>query len=146
MDMGGHAASLKKAALRLLLVMATVLGSLTFTTGQANAVSCYGWTCDGRDPQGLCGGDARTVLSTTTPLGVRVELRYSPTCRTAWVRVTHAWPGDFADVDSNGGTSYTATVASGHDVYTLMVDDVNPLKARACGGASFSDMRCTGWF
>ena len=37
-------------------------------------------------------------------------------------------------MDSNGGTSYTATVASGHDVYTLMVDDVNPLKARACGG------------
>ncbi|MER5466739.1 DUF2690 domain-containing protein [Streptomyces sp. NPDC002668] len=133
-----------KLTSRLLLVMATVIGSLALTAGPANAASCYGSSCKGRNPQTAgCGADAVTLHSVTTPYGIRVELRWSETCGAAWGRILNAWPGDLVIVEGSGYVTYQATVKTGHDAFTAMVDDRYPRTARACGGANTRDLRCT---
>jgi hypothetical protein len=52
----------------------------------AAAVSCYGDWCSGRDPQATgCANDAVTVASVDVT-GARLELRWSPRCKTNWAR------------------------------------------------------------
>lgn len=52
----------------------------------AQAVSCYGDYCSGRDPVSSgCGADARTVASVDIT-GARLELRWSNRCKTNWAR------------------------------------------------------------
>ncbi|WP_203913051.1 DUF2690 domain-containing protein [Rhizocola hellebori] len=137
---------MRRTAFRLFLITTTVLGSAAFTAGPANAGGCYGSSCNGRNPQGLCSADARTAKSVTTPYGVLVELRYSPSCRAAWGRILNAYTNDVVVVDSTDGRSYTATVRFGKDAFTLMVNDIDPLQAHACGGATSPDFRCTDWY
>ncbi len=50
------------------------------------AVGCYGDYCSGRDPQSTgCAADATTVAWADVT-GARLELRWSPTCKTNWAR------------------------------------------------------------
>lgn len=82
-----------------LLSITTMLGSsvdASAMTGTTPAVGCWGDYCSGQDPHGTgCDADARTLASDYsygTPYAV--ELRWSPTCKTEWARVSaHAWPG-----------------------------------------------------
>ncbi|MEU4366676.1 DUF2690 domain-containing protein [Micromonospora chersina] len=85
---------LKRGSKMLGAVGAVTVALVGLTPGDAFALSGYGY--DGRwADQTPCGSDARTVRSasvtTSTQLGEvygKVELRYSPTCRTVWARVT----------------------------------------------------------
>lgn len=52
----------------------------------AQAVSCYGDYCSGKDPMATgCGSDGRTVASVDIT-GARIELRWSNRCKTNWAR------------------------------------------------------------
>lgn len=56
---------------------------------------CYGAECNGRDPVGLCDGDARTVgsIAINTETGYyagQLDLRYSAKCKANWGRFTLA--------------------------------------------------------
>lgn len=94
--------------------------------------ACSGSACDGKDPAIYCQGDARTVQSLYLGQAL-LELRYSPSCRAAWARISNAdWDpyDEFASLalvhrDSDG-REYRCTVPSaGSSCYTSMVNDAN---------------------
>lgn len=89
----------------------------------AARVGCYGDWCSGRDPQSTgCSADGQTVASTTvtytelTP-GVDppsreievgwLDLRWSPTCKTNWSRLTLYGSAPFSEVVVTQDTGYT---------------------------------------
>ncbi|MGW2831183.1 DUF2690 domain-containing protein [Streptomyces sp. NPDC001286] len=57
------------------------------TASQAQAdVGCYGDYCSGQDPMSThCGDDAQTVAWSDL-VAARLEVRWSPTCKTEWAR------------------------------------------------------------
>lgn len=82
---------LKRAAA---LLATAVLGcsAVVATATPAAAVTCYGDYCSGKDPQATgCASGASTSavreFSQGSTRGV-LEVRYSPTCKTNWTRVT----------------------------------------------------------
>ncbi|MDH6553882.1 hypothetical protein M2160_007981 [Streptomyces sp. SAI-117] len=107
-------------------------GLLAATPAQAAATACSGSACDGKDPAVYCQGDARTVESTRLGQAL-LELRYSPSCRAAWGRISNAGydPRDqftpYATVHRNSdGREYSCSVPNGDtDCYTRMVNDAN---------------------
>lgn len=72
-------------------VLATL--SLAASAGTASAVSCYGDYCSGKDPQATgCaadGGMARAsyIWDSAQGRSRKLELRWSPTCKTTWARI-----------------------------------------------------------
>lgn len=106
--------------------------------------TCTGSTCDGREPNGTtCAQDARTVKSATRA-GRLVELRYSPSCRAAWGRISGAAVGDGVDVANSNADSQYARVNSGSDAQTRMVNDAG-LVSTSCGyQGGTTVLACTG--
>ncbi|GAA0951475.1 DUF2690 domain-containing protein [Nonomuraea longicatena] len=98
----------------------------------AQALACSGSACDGKDPAAYCGGDARTLDSLTLGAAI-LELRYSPSCRAAWARISNArwepysqFPGIARVTRDSDGRTYSCVVpAGGSSCYTLMVNDRN---------------------
>jgi hypothetical protein len=143
----------KRSRLRVAAAGAAAAGafaSILVPVAPAYAATCYGSACTGKSPSTTgCANDAVTTRSTSVD-GIAVELRYSPTCRAAWGRLRLGANPDRVRVENNAGQSYTATVASGNDVYTMMVNDAG-IVARACGTnvygrGPFSHTVCTGWY
>jgi len=82
----------------------------------ANAAACYGFTCDGVDPLNSgCASDAYTVAggSFTSPSGRYIELRYSPSCGSAWAR----W--------SVGGSTATHMTIYSYNKYNTLLNYEN---------------------
>lgn len=72
---------------RVLAVVALVVGGVAVAT-PAQAVTCYGDYCSGKDPQSSgCAADAFTVTSWGNSTFM-LETRWSPTCKTNWGRIT----------------------------------------------------------
>ncbi|MGW7544403.1 DUF2690 domain-containing protein [Streptomyces sp. NPDC054770] len=99
----------------------------------ANAAGCYGSTCEGKDPATYCQSDAITPSNGAIWLGsAYVELRYSPSCRAAWARISRAAyvPQDqsapwVAVHRTSDGVEYPCTVLNGNTgCYTKMVNDI----------------------
>lgn len=116
--------------------LAMAVSSLLIATSPASAAeSCYASGCEGKDPSTtICQNDARTVATTEW----NVELRYSPTCRTAWARYSGGVSfGLTVMVERrNADGSYTPYYSTpyrgnGATVWTRMVNDAGYL-ARAC--------------
>jgi hypothetical protein len=96
-------------------------------------------TYDGLSPVGRCDHDARTVKSanlTNSYFGTSsavIQLRYSPSCRTAWARIINA--DTYVAGDKDGGRAYitrnsdgktfSCQVKSGSTCFTAMVNDAN---------------------
>ncbi|MGA5824167.1 DUF2690 domain-containing protein, partial [Kitasatospora sp. NPDC094028] len=139
---GQHAATgrtLPDAALAT-VIPATTASATTVSATVRPAVSCSGYSCDGWEPdQSGCANDAVTpsgesvaIMSGNATVGW-IELRYSPTCRTAWARVrSYYWggQGEFAaitrhsDNQSYGCASYNwSTTLGAYSCYTQMVYD-----------------------
>lgn len=130
------------AASVLLTVSGTALVHASAAEGPAPATSaaahCSGKSCAGKSPSRTgCDRHARTVRRRREP-GPTLGLRYSPGCRAAWARVTHARPGDRIDARTKGGgachhrSCYARKVAMGRtSTHTAMVDDKG-LTAWAC--------------
>ncbi|MDH2426082.1 DUF2690 domain-containing protein [Sphaerisporangium sp. TRM90804] len=101
--------------------------------GAQVAAACSGSACDGKNPSTYCGGDARTVQSLRLGGQALLELRYSPSCRAAWARISNASydiynsPSPLARVVRNSdGRRYTCYVPQGGtSCYTAMVNDAN---------------------
>lgn len=56
------------------------------TMANAAPVTCYGDYCSGADPtESGCAADAYTTVFEETEVG-RLDVRWSPTCKTNWVR------------------------------------------------------------
>jgi hypothetical protein len=143
-------ASRRSVTTILLVTVGLVVGTLT-GTGPAQAASgvptVCGRACDGKDPQTFvvpnsggwtCVRDARTIYHKDFPPSW-VELRYSPSCRTAWSR-KHTGAGDVYtgiagfSYYTNGqlrATVYAGGPSTGGDFYTAMLDDAN-LIFKAC--------------
>ncbi|MCX4760293.1 YjfA family protein [Streptomyces sp. NBC_01275] len=121
------------AASASVLMMAGAGTAVAAPASAAPTASCYGSTCEGKDPSVYCADDA------TSPVGgiwlgqAYVELRYSPSCRAAWARISHASYNTldqftpYATVRRNSdGREYTCAVATtGTGCYTKMVNDIN---------------------
>jgi hypothetical protein len=80
------------ALVALLTIIALTL-SLFFSTPPVAAAGCSGTGCDGKDPVQMgCSGDAYTVNSadirnSSNQVIGRVDLRWSPSCKTNWGKV-----------------------------------------------------------
>jgi hypothetical protein len=67
--------------------MMSVLPAVASAAPVEAAATCSGTGCDNKDPEVTgCAAGAITAASVSSPKG-RVELRYSPTCGTKWVRI-----------------------------------------------------------
>ncbi|MFF7232512.1 uncharacterized protein DUF2690 [Streptomyces sp. 2333.5] len=143
------------ARIRLAVTAAAGLlltGSVTVPVYAAPAevtAHCSGSGCAGKSPSATgCDRHARTVRR-TAEIGPLLELRYSPTCRAAWVRVTRARAGDRIEARNKGGAAcrhpscYAARVAAGRtSAYTAMVNDKG-IKAWACLERRNGNIVCT---
>lgn len=75
---------------RLIVVLGVVVGLLAVAPPMPAAAACSGTGCNGVDSEKSgCASDARTVDSPDTGGWVTLELRYSPSCRAVWARVTN---------------------------------------------------------
>lgn len=75
-----------------------------------------------------------------------MELRFSPTCRAAWGRITEPRSGDRVRVDTTDGRHQTQLVlVPGRYLYTLMIGIGRPSEARACVDLPDGSAACTGW-
>lgn len=109
---------------------------------------CTGSGCAGKSPVSTgCDHHARTVRR-SSEIGPLIELRYSSTCRAAWVRVTHARGGDRIEARNKGGacrakSCYSKTVPRGQtSAYTAMVNDKG-IKAWGCLYRRNGNIVCT---
>ncbi|MFH9983368.1 DUF2690 domain-containing protein [Streptomyces sp. NPDC017179] len=135
-------------ALSTMALTVTTLFALAPAVQAAPAASCYASSCHHKNPTSTgCANDAYTAKSARASDGTLVELRYSPTCRAAWARISNTHVGAEAFVQNTAGQSDSVNVSSGSDVHTSMVNDAN-LQARACyatnSASNFS--ACTGWY
>ncbi|AUG79002.1 hypothetical protein CFP65_4248 [Kitasatospora sp. MMS16-BH015] len=106
---------------------------------------CTAAGCTGEDPSGTnCADDATTVAS-FSGASVRVELRYSRGCQSAWARATSAPAGQVLYVENAKGTRRQVSIRNGRtSVWTAMVD--SSVRTRACLGPLNSDaVTCTSW-
>ncbi|MER5948458.1 DUF2690 domain-containing protein [Streptomyces sp. NPDC001904] len=126
---------------------ALLVGTVAFTAPAAQASAagtCYGSSCTGKEPNGTtCANDAITAKQVTSG-GRTIQLRYSPSCRAAWGKITNASVGDYISVSNSSGTYKERQVASGNDQHTVMVNDAG-ITSWACGFRSDSSLlNCTG--
>lgn len=94
----------EKSMKKLLLGFMIMFGTLVpvAVSAPAQAVGCYGDYCSGKDPQSTgCSADAITFASNNVyGTGYTIELRWSPTCKTEWARISAG--GWTSGVDSLG--------------------------------------------
>jgi hypothetical protein len=146
--------------LGLTLMAATLFTLAGALMSPAEAVTGCGHTCDGKDPNtyvwngATCGADAVTKSSASEPGGSsnKVELRYSPRCRTAWGRGRSDYTIDVYSYYSNGSqraaadSGYNLLVPGSNSNWTAMVNDAG-YTARACmtfwSDYDRSDTTCT---
>src|SRR3569833_2203729 len=73
-------------AVGVAVLAASVVAGLTPAATASAAVGCYGDYCSGQDPQVTgCAADSQTVAFDDLS-GARIEVRWSPTCKTNWAR------------------------------------------------------------
>lgn len=90
-----HARKAAVGAAAVALAIAPVVGEGTFVRASADGVSCWGDWCSGQDPAATgCAADAVTFSAVDAYNG-RLELRWSPTCKTEWGRYTQYPSGSF---------------------------------------------------
>lgn len=126
----------------LLLALTCALVVPTIIDAQpAEAATCDRTSCVGRDPSTTsCAGDARTILfrdyRAENYASFRIEVRYSPSCRAAWGRLT-VWSGSnvgFALSAWNPNAPSVGTVGgNGNTSWTAMIDGV----PADCAGSHF---------
>ncbi len=135
------------------LAMAICSAALLVSAHSAQAATCSGYGCDGKDPAATgCSSGAETVKSKYIEVYVaskeseervgRLDLRYSPSCRTNWARVTFLQEGEtFIEtfIEREGESSSRQYYGEkGSEVYGNMVYAPTPIKACASGSVYIS--------
>lgn len=78
------------------VVICTASATVAAPNAGAEAVTCWGDWCSGQDPMTTgCAADAVTVAALQLDDG-RLEVRWSPTCKTNWARYQQYPYGSFA--------------------------------------------------
>ncbi|MFJ9738341.1 DUF2690 domain-containing protein [Streptomyces sp. NPDC101166] len=121
------------AAAASVLMMAGAGTAVAAPASAAPTASCYGSSCEGKDPDTYCSDDAKSPVAGVWLGQAFVELRYSPSCRAAWARISRASYDTrdqftpYATVRRNSdGREYSCSVpVGGTSCYTRMVNDVN---------------------
>lgn len=104
-----------------------VSGEPTPNSAQFDGHSCYGPSCNGRDPKVLgCDHDARTMPQQRGTL----EIRYSCACGAAWLRMRNARVGDILELNNSNGAVQRNT--ADHGTSTFMVPALPGDKIQAC--------------
>lgn len=79
---------------------------------QANAPSCRGSECVGRNPaQTSCANDAVSIASQVVSDGT-IHLRWSPSCMAGWVRYTSSWRVEWFNAPDEHAISHVRTQAT----------------------------------
>ncbi|MFJ8435528.1 DUF2690 domain-containing protein [Kitasatospora sp. NPDC094019] len=128
-----------------LAVAATALTGLAAPTASAAVTrataGCYGSSCNGKDPVDMgCNTDAYTVESAYSAKGT-IELRYSPSCRSNWARISGTSVGQNFWVQNTNGNIH-GWIATGPTGFGNMVN--GSVEARACID-NWDQPICTGW-
>jgi hypothetical protein len=114
---------------------------LAAATLPARAAGCSGMSCDGQDPvQTGCVNGAYTVASdyiyeSGVVIG-RVDLRYSPTCKTNWARtISYIGPEtiDAVITRDDVGEHFNEYLGNVSNVYTDMIYAPSPICAQGLG-------------
>lgn len=129
-------------ALLACFVLTSVGALVPGAPAQAASPTCYGDYCSGTDPEATkCSADAYTVAHQTWDgWSARLELRWSPSCKTNWARVNTNPPALMAvqcrtgytqaGVVANNGTFWwTRQIYSPH--LTVRADWVGPPGSRS---------------
>lgn len=109
------------------LLLAATAGLTLAAPAHAATASCYASSCTGLDPAATtCQNDARTLLYGASG-DTSIELRYSPSCRATWARLTYSRGTGFIEVKNSKGQYERASVTytGSGKVYTRMVNDAN---------------------
>ncbi|WP_344485743.1 DUF2690 domain-containing protein [Nonomuraea monospora] len=75
------------------------------TPAAASAAGCSWEGCNGLDPQAMgCNGSSTQTLDTIWPDrgGIKLELRYSPTCQAVWARYYNGINGNYGRAEIHG--------------------------------------------
>jgi hypothetical protein len=130
-------------------VTTTVDKSVMLKLAAASRDPC-GRRCDGKDPASFtvvspwgnyyCANDAETVKTKSWPAdGIKIELRYSPRCRTAWTRGCCYMRFAGFSYNSNGTkreSVYGGSASTPTSAYTAMLDDAG-LTYKACSDTQY---------
>jgi hypothetical protein len=101
--------SLRRAVALLALLGLALTASLVGATS-ASAVTCWGDYCSGKWPDATGCATGAVTTSARDFRGGRLELRWSPTCKTNWARL-QIYPGGFAyTLSAVQDTGYTQSV------------------------------------
>ena len=117
-----------------------VAAAVAIPAGPASAAVCDGVSCNGQDPNVAgCAADAITPPGgTVQDQGVKLELRYSPSCHANWARITPArFNWHFTVYNDNGDKQDERALRNYDSYHTNMVN--GNVKAWAC----FDDTVCT---
>jgi hypothetical protein len=88
--------AVKAAVLTTLTLFGVLGGAIPMAPAAHASVGCYGDYCSGMDPKATgCAADAQTVAWVDLSDG-RLDLRWSPTCKTNWARYEQYPYGSFA--------------------------------------------------
>ena len=147
------------AALLVSLFCMTAFTSVSIASAHTNAqashahatvphhplVTCSANGCNGLNPATTgCSADAFTV-QTAVFSNSRVELRYSPTCRTNWGRVTSTVGATSLIIRIQRIDNLTYTFSGGNFTFAFVAMVYAPtVAARACGGVN-SISGCTAF-
>ncbi|MFJ8490358.1 helix-turn-helix domain-containing protein [Streptomyces sp. NPDC094038] len=138
------------------LVTALGVGAVAWTYGgghraaapEPTSGTCRGDSCTDRDAEQHdtdCWTDAVTRARREIA-GRTLELRFSPSCRAAWGRITAPGTGDRVRVDTTDGRHQSRLVlVPGRYLYTLMIGVGRSAEARACVELPDGASSCTGW-
>ncbi len=99
---------------------------------ETDVVGCTGFECEGKDPQRLGCHVGVWTAAVAREGELLVELRYSPSCRAAWGRITEGQVGDVVRAEAVRGTVQERAIRYDHDTYSPMVEAPYPAAARAC--------------
>ncbi|MED4690361.1 DUF2690 domain-containing protein [Peribacillus frigoritolerans] len=132
---------------KLGITIASLAVALSIFASSASAENLY---LDGASPVSTsCSLDGVVKASKRLSNGKgTIELRYSPSCKTAWARIildsvaTHDWEGNASIMREHDGKSYSCQHTGGNGVvnkgqrscYTPMVYDGSGYRANAYGG------------
>jgi hypothetical protein len=115
------------APLAASLLTAATAGIVLAAPAHAATASCYAGSCTGLNPAATtCQYDAETLLTGASG-DTSIELRYSPSCRATWARLTYSRGTGYIEVKNSWGQYETASVdfTGSGTVYTRMVNDAN---------------------
>lgn len=119
--------SMRKMLSLLIAAMSLAAFALVGAPTAAQAATCYGDYCSGRDPESTgCSADAyTTALARIAGTYSYVELRWSPSCKTNWARVSWYpgayYPNNVYVVQSTGYTQRGVSGGNGSYVWSRMI-------------------------